>query len=498
MSCPTENWLTTAPTRSRGMRRVLWALLLVYALCAWWGFGDGAIGASWRECDTQAIARSLALDFDLLRPRVDWRGATDGGVECEFPLYQGAIAVALRAFGDVEWPGRLLSLLAIVGLAATLFSLLERRAGALPAMLGTLAFLGGAQATFLATRVMPDATSTALAVGGLVAFAAYVQGGGSGWLAAAMVLSAVGVLAKPTAAHVLLLQGSWLLLLAPVRLRDARLWLGWAGVVAVTVAWLLHARAVGQSTGLTFGVTFGDTKMPALEHLLRPGLYRDTLQATASYGMSWIGFAAVALLIVRRRFDRVDAAWLLIVGIGLVGSLRYSHTPAMGPQYHVWSALAGAWFVARAWPPNWPKAAAVVAGFAFVAHGAWNFHHEHVGRVAMAASSHVQTAAVLRELSRPEDLVVVRGPKVGFDPFWRRPNNCEEPVLLYLGHRKGWILPSDGVDPSRLEAVAVAGARWYVDPAPESLAPETGEWLARNATLASSQPGARIFRLRSR
>lgn len=493
-----ENWLTVAPKRSPTARRVLWVMLGAYALIAWWCFGNGAIGASWRECDTQAIARSLAVDLDLLRPRVDWRGATDGGVECECPLYQGAIAAMLLAFGDVEWPGRWLSLVAIVGLAAALFALLERRSGSVPALLGVMTFLSGAQATFVGTRVMPDATSTAFAVGGLAAFAVYVQKGSVRWLGCALASTAVGVLVKPTAAHVLLLQAAWIVLLAPARLREKRLWLGWVTVVVALLAWVLHARAVGQSTGLTFGVTFGDTKMPAFEHLLRPGLYRDTVLATASYGMSWIGFTAVAVTLVRRRFDRVDAAWLLIVGLGLVGSLRYSHSASMGPQYHIWSALAGAWFVARAWPSRWPPVATAGAALALVAFGAWNVHHEMAERAALVGTSHLQTAAKLRELSRPDDLVVVRGPKAGFNELWRRPNNCEEPVLLYQSLRKGWILPRDGVSASVLDQVVAAGARWYVDPAAESLTPETVEWLAKKATLVASLPGASIFRLGSR
>ena len=37
------------------------------------------IGSSWRECDTQAIARNfLGEGWNPLRPLVDWRGDTNG------------------------------------------------------------------------------------------------------------------------------------------------------------------------------------------------------------------------------------------------------------------------------------------------------------------------------------------------------------------------------------------------------------------------------------
>ena len=63
------------PFVGRADRRRLALVLLAYAALSWALFGADPIGPSWRECDTQSIARNLAFeDFDVLRPRVDWRG----------------------------------------------------------------------------------------------------------------------------------------------------------------------------------------------------------------------------------------------------------------------------------------------------------------------------------------------------------------------------------------------------------------------------------------
>ena len=94
----------------------LFALLALVAF-GWltWNYVPHGIGLSWRECDTQAIARNFLADgFDPLRPRVDWRGTIDGAVQCEFPLYQLAIASVMAVFGEDELPGRLLAMLATV------------------------------------------------------------------------------------------------------------------------------------------------------------------------------------------------------------------------------------------------------------------------------------------------------------------------------------------------------------------------------------------------
>ena len=57
---------------------------------------------NWRQTDTAAMARNFyEEDFRLLYPRVDWRGTTEGYVECEFPLYPYLVALLYRVFGGV-------------------------------------------------------------------------------------------------------------------------------------------------------------------------------------------------------------------------------------------------------------------------------------------------------------------------------------------------------------------------------------------------------------
>jgi hypothetical protein len=96
---------------------------------------------------------------------------------------------------------------------------------------------------------------------------------------------------------------------------------------------------------------------------------------------------------------------------------------------------------------------------------------------------------------RPGELVAIRGPKPAYDAFWRRPNNCEEPVLLALSRQKGWVLPLDGVDAARLADVMRRGARLYVETMPGALSPEVEAWLASHARLVATTSNARIFRL---
>ena len=484
------------PSTPSSLPLLLVAALLVHALAMWWTFGADAIGPSWRECDTQAVARNLAFeDFDLMRPRVDWRGDTTGEVECEMPIYQGVVAAMLRVFGDVDWPGRLVSLLAVTWLAASWFGLFARCASRAGAWVGVAVLLGGAQALFVGTRVMPDALSLAFGSAGLAVFVRFLDDGRARTLALATALTLVGALAKPTTLQFVALQAAFAWALQPTRLREARTWLAFGVVVAGVAAWILHARELGLATGLTFGVTFGDVKSPAPDHLLRPRLWWMLAGSTLAYGVGWIGVLAGGALLARRGFARLDALFAAIVAVGLVGAFRYSHEAAMGPQYHAVAAIFGAWLAARAWPAHASLAVRLVAGGALLVVAAFGAVAETGHRPGRAPTGHDETARVMQANSSAGELVVVRSPKPAFDVTWRRPSNFEEPVLLFLSRRKGWSLPSDGVDGARLAELTQRGARLYVETAPDRLVGPLAEWLSRSAKLVATTPSARIFRL---
>jgi 4-amino-4-deoxy-L-arabinose transferase-like glycosyltransferase len=493
-----SGWLQS-PARS-GARERRWLLIAMALFVAlnWLVISPHGINASWRECDTQAIARNFLVDgFDPLRPRVDWRGDTDGAVECEFPLYQSLVAGALSVFGDVEWPGRLLSLFAVLLTVLSVHRLLEWRAGPSAALAGSLVFLSGGQAVLLSSRVAPDSLSLALAVAGLVTFLRYLQSGSPSALWLAVAATAFAALQKPTALQIGLLLFTWTVILAPKRLGEVRLWAGFAVILVAVGVWLAHAAGLHAETGLTFGViSGGDTKFPDLAHLLDPSLHVHLIKTTARYGISMFGGVALVVLAVRRRFDRADFALLGTVLLGLVGTLRYSHQVGMGAHYHVFAAIAGAFFVARAWPQKAPRWAWALFAVAIAAHGGWQFARERRLHVVNAGAELMQVAAALREASEDDERVIVWAEKPTFDEFWQRRNNYEDPRILYQARRRGWVLPADGLDVERLEELEENGARFLVDTAADRATPELSAWLAQRAEVVCRTHRMLVYRLR--
>jgi 4-amino-4-deoxy-L-arabinose transferase-like glycosyltransferase len=479
-------------------RRLAMLAILVWAAVTWFVVPHG-IGASWRECDTQAIARNFLVDgFDPLRPRVDWRGDTDGAVECEFPLYELMIATALAAVGEAEWPGRLLSLLSMVMAALSLHRLLEWRTGPGAALAGLATFLVAGSSLLLATRVMPDALSLGLGLAGLCTFVRYLDSGrgGSLWLATAATIAAA--LQKPLALQLGLVWFGWALVLAPRRLRELRLWLAFGSILAVVAAWLWHGRSLHAETGLTFGVVSGgDTKFPAMAQLLQPKVWLQLGWTTLQHGASWYAVVAAAALVVRRRFDRTDAVWCGAVAAGLLVSLRYSYHHGMGPHYHAFAAAAGAWFVARAMalvPVRWLWWG---LGVAVVLQGAWRLREEYRMRSFVIRVPMLEVAARVREVKQPAELVVVRATKPRLDPQWARRNNFEDPTFFYQAGLRGWVLPADGFDVAALTELHRRGARLVYDPNAHDAAPAVAAWLAQHGEVLVEQHGMRVVRLRA-
>jgi hypothetical protein len=489
------------PRLVRG-RRLAWLLLLGFGLVTWFGVPHG-IGSSWRECDTQSIARNFLLDgFDPLRPRVDWRGDTDGAVECEFPLYQMAIAVVLQAVGnvDAEWPGRLLALLSLLLAGFGMHRLFEWRNGPEQALAGLIAFTGTGSAWMLATRVVPDATSLALSVNCLLLFRRHLERGATLPLLAAAVMVTLAGLQKPLALQVGVVMFGWTLVAAPQRLRAIRWWLAMLAVPAVVAAWLVHGAHLHAETGLSFGVVSGgDTKFPGLSQLVDPAILWSLVQTTATFGMSVVAMAALGATLLLRRFDRSDAMLLGATLLGLLVSLRYSHTRDLGPQYHAFAAFTGSWFVARAWPTKAPRWLWLLLITAVAALAALCAREERGVRNVVNTLPIVDVAHTARQHIGPNDRIVARSVKARRDTAWARNQNCEDPRFFYLARARGWVLAKEEFTVDRLAQLHGAGARFVYDPLPQENAPEVTAWLAAHGErIAEQDRGGVVYRLRSR
>lgn len=461
----------------------------------------------WRQADTQAIARNFAFrDANLFYPRIDWGGDGPGYVESELQLYPALYAPVLRLAGDSELPGQLLSLASILAAAWVTFAALRSRFGDGPALAALAFLLGGHGAVHLGTSIQPDALGFAFYVGGFVCFLRYVEDERRGALLAAGALTALAGLVKPTLLQLGLVQVA-LVALANRRLFARRdLWLMWAGVLAVVIAFLLHARRLHVLYGNSFGsISGGDSKFPRLRDLVSPATLLALGRMTIVWGTGWAAVAAAALLAWRRRLGAEEKALALgALAMGLV-ALRYT-SHKFGAHYHIPSALLGAWLVARAAAglPDWLRSprrarwvtAGVVTAAILLAGGEVA---RSLGELRdMTQDPETPLGHALAGMVRPGDLVVVRSRAPARDERWDTDNNFEDPRVLYLARARGWVLPADllGTDP--VAARLARGARFYVDPleTPAGADPALANWLNPRADRLFESPAGRIYRLR--
>ena len=472
-----------------------------------WVRPDG-IGASWREVDTQAIARNFHREgIHPLYPRIDWRGDGPGYVETELPLYAATIAVGMRLAGEHEWIGQALSLLFGGGCGLAFFLFGRRRFGDFAAWIGAGVLLSSRLWVGLSVSVMPDMASTFFVVLGFFWFVRYAERGGTGALVAASLSTAFAALLKASALALGVVQFSVLLLGGRQRLVRSSPWLAWGFVLAVAGSHLWHANGLYRDYGNTFGVlSGGDTKFPTLESLLSPRIHLNLAVLWLRFGAGATGALALLGLALARRLGPVEIALAFGNVVGLYISLRYSSDLWAGPHYHVLGALCGAYWTARAtqellgsFPAlgristlAWPAVLILgLLGSRFVVFGA----EERARRIELQGSPTVALGRVLAPLVQPTDRIVVRSPKPSIHPTWKRPNNFEEPTVFYAAGAKGFSIPADSQEPGTLKDLVRRGADFYVESGDRIPAPELYRWLGEHAELVTDEAFGRIWRL---
>jgi Dolichyl-phosphate-mannose-protein mannosyltransferase len=257
---------------------------------------------SWRQCNTMAVARNFyEEDMDIMRPRVDRRGTSDGVTGMQFPAYEWAVAAAYQVFGFHEALPRIINWL-IFSLGAVacyaLVRLLSRSgwAGAVAAW----AFTWSPELFYHGINALPDVLALSASIGGLYFFLRWYQsaGGAAGSYALALLLTTLAGLTKlqflaigaPIA--VLVLRDLWLQRL-DWRRRALPL-VVFAGVaVGLPLAWYARAVRLIKESGLAdFGLELRPaTSLAAGLRTLRDNLCSDLPELL-------VGFPGFVLLLL--------------------------------------------------------------------------------------------------------------------------------------------------------------------------------------------------------
>jgi 4-amino-4-deoxy-L-arabinose transferase-like glycosyltransferase len=452
-------------------------------------------GDIWRQSDTATIARNFAENgMQLFFPQINWGGAGPGYVETELPLMPWLSAALYQVFGEHAFLGRLLSLAFMLVATAAFWGLVRRLLPRDAARWALIAFAVSPAFMRWGTAFMPEATMMAFYLLALLAFCRWLLEDRPVFLAGAAAATSMAALVKPTALHIGVVLGLWMLIAARDRLRRPSVYAAGVAALIAPAAWLWHAAQLHAQYGNTFGViSGGDSKWGSLALWLSPAFYGGNLRSEVLFVYGVVG-VPLAVLGAVWAWKRKPAALPLMVA-GAVSLLvyyfatgRYSGSD-LGIQYHVYSlpyaAIAtglGLAVAARRLRPRVPAAA--YGGMALATVLALSVQSVNVFADSLTdrSGSLGACAAALAEVSKPGDLVVVG--TTSTTTMSGVTNNYQEPVVFYQADRKGWSLAADQQMPKRLVSDVRQGARFLVEPDPRLAPPDSmlGRWLAANAT----------------
>ena len=284
---------------------------------------------SWRQCNTMAVARNFyEEDMNIMRPRVDQRGTSNGVTGMQFPAYEWTVAVTYHVFGFHETLPRVVNWLIFVGGVVACYALARLLSGS--------AWIGAVTAWSLAwspelyyhsVNALPDVLALSASIGGLYFFLRWYRASSDPvayWLSVALLtlggLTKLQYLAVGAPIAVLVLRDLWLSRLN-WRARGVALAVLAATTVGLPLAWYARATRLIKETGLAdFGLELrpADSWTAAL-NILRENVFSDLpllLVGVTGFVLLLLGLLALARDGRTRRFWFAPLlGWAIILAI---------------------------------------------------------------------------------------------------------------------------------------------------------------------------------------
>jgi len=322
-----------------------------------WRPADGSVREPWRECDISAVARNWHEEgFNILYPRIDWRGDGPGYAEMEFPALSAGMAIGYRVCGVHEEIGRVISWFASV-LSLIIFAILARRIlDGFGAVAATMFMALASMHVRVSNGLQPESIMMLFVILTFFSINSWIRVRDDRWLLATGASYAMAVLAKASAAHIAI--GVFLVVWQFGLLRSAlrSLWFT-AGAIClvIPILWYLHAKSLYNSYGNSLGVS-DQYHWLGLDMLTPPiflyGIARlELLHVLTAFGPIWL----IPLFIDKSARKRLvlPLAWYFAAFVFYLVSGRDSGSD-WASYYHVFSvppvALLFGAAAAFAWP----------------------------------------------------------------------------------------------------------------------------------------------------
>ena len=417
-------------------KNLWWGLLLLSVLARFYHLGSPLIDhSSWRQADTASISRNFYRGgFNLFYPQIDWRGRTPGYVESEFPLFAFLVAIAYKVFGLRESLGRLLSIVFSIAATGMLYLVAKRLFSKETAFYSTVVFSVFPSSIYFGRAFMPDFMTIFVSLTAIYFLVLWFQSDRGAYLWLSGLLFSLAFLLKISFAHLLFIAaGAFWLKYRFWFLAKASWWLFLVTTILPSLFWYYHAHQLYLGTGLTFGIwNIGSDKWGNLEIWTDPAFYNKFIfTRLAQQNLTWPGFLLFLGGLIQPFKDkrpRLCYFWLLsLILYGLVVAKGnwvhdYYQLPFLALAALTIGSLASSLFSSSG--VTWKKTAVVVLLFCLPLFSF--FRLRQIFRVPEWKQDYLELSKQIKENVPTQALLISI-------------QESNDPTLLYLSDRKGWV-----------------------------------------------------------
>jgi len=434
---------------------------------------------SCRQTDTAAIARNFYKHgLNIFHPQVDWRGASEGYVESEFPIYPFLVAILYRVLGPNDLLGRMVSLIFFIFSAVLLFRLTQKLWDDQTAVWAALFFMISPMNIHYSRTFMPTSMLVCCSIASIYYFSEWMDKEKWSLFFASALATTLAVLIKPPS----LCLGLPLFYLA-LRKYKRSIFSEWRiGLFALLVlipsfAWYYHARQLFLETHLTFGIWEGGySKFGNPTYWLNPTFYKVMVFRIVNDILTLPGLvpAAIGFFLMLRKRNDVSFWWGLAfaVEIFIVAEGHQTHDYYQMPLVPVLSIYVGQG-MSSLWGKDLLKGSFLSHRFTTKSLLAALF-------ILMAIAGLSKTREYLRydpkrlefgqrieQLTDADSLVIFGGWRKGSQLQVKYPPS--DPIDFYFSHRKGWEISVDQWSISLIDSLREQGARYFASYYPKGL-----------------------------
>lgn len=418
---------------------------------------------SWRQADTAAIARNFFENgFKFLYPQIDWGGNSQGIVETEFPVYPFLVSILYLVFGVHDWLGRLVSVIFSMITIYGFYILVKKYTSINVALWSTFIYSVLPLNIYYSRTFMPESMLLMCSVLGIYFFSQWIDNSKTKDYFTSIVFISLAILIKiPTLYIGLPLLYLSILKFGRSTFKNKMLWLYAFLVIFPSVLWYYHAHQLYVQYGHTFGIWgFGKDKWGNFELLLTLKFYNDVFfKSIAERHFTYFGFIPFLLGLFEPRNnsrERVFDFWLLSV---IIYFLIVTRGNQIHEYYQLPFVLPGVVYIGKVYAKYidlrkfrlsylnnrsyFLFLSVCLVGILILSF----FRYERFMRSETNNSYIFRLVKVVQNLTYKCDLIISAN---------------ENPVILYLCHRKGWRCSVDQLDKEYIYSKIQEGAKYLI------------------------------------